>query len=284
MTTRFVPHVLLALSLTTTACAVEDDDLTDGILEEEATAAEPFDSKADHLTIPFATFTDEIGSAGEAETRKVIKTLAAYATMFGHEPPAGTVDFATEWVVFYSAGIQSTGGYTASILQLSRSPSGKTLYVVTSLESPGPGCIVTLALSKPYVLAKLTRPTPKPKKAFYFADDVTYDCPTDTDPCAAVRCIAGTHCEAQIPPCLPGSPCPAPTAVCVPDVICGGFAGLPCPGEGTCVDDPTDSCDPSAGGADCSGMCVCLAMGACIPLHHWDNTPAVCGCVPDTLY
>jgi hypothetical protein len=39
--------------------------------------------------------------------------------------------------------------------------------------------------------------------------------------------------------------------------ICGGFAGFQCsdPNE-TCIDDPTDSCDPQNGGADCMGMCV----------------------------
>src|SRR5688572_5121031 len=37
--------------------------------------------------------------------------------------------------------------------------------------------------------------------------------------------------------------------------ICGGFAGLSCPSGQTCVDDPSDSCDPNAGGADCSGIC-----------------------------
>ncbi len=38
-------------------------------------------------------------------------------------------------------------------------------------------------------------------------------------------------------------------------VTCGGLAGLPCPEGFTCVDDPTDDCDPSNGGADCLGIC-----------------------------
>lgn len=49
--------------------------------------------------------------------------------------------------------------------------------------------------------------------------------------------------------CQPKTPPP-------PKKICGGFAGLLCgPGE-ECVDDPDDACDPNAGGADCSGICV----------------------------
>jgi hypothetical protein len=39
--------------------------------------------------------------------------------------------------------------------------------------------------------------------------------------------------------------------------FCGGIAGIPCPGEGECVDDPSDDCDPRNGGADCGGICIC---------------------------
>jgi hypothetical protein len=38
--------------------------------------------------------------------------------------------------------------------------------------------------------------------------------------------------------------------------MCGGIAGFPCPAGKTCVDDPSDNCDPTRGGADCSGTCV----------------------------
>ncbi len=38
--------------------------------------------------------------------------------------------------------------------------------------------------------------------------------------------------------------------------MCGGIAGLPCDDGQTCKDDPSDSCDPLQGGADCSGICV----------------------------
>lgn len=39
-------------------------------------------------------------------------------------------------------------------------------------------------------------------------------------------------------------------------IPCGGFAGLECPDDLTCVDDPSDACDPAQGGADCIGMCI----------------------------
>ncbi|GEM_PF-2231368 len=40
---------------------------------------------------------------------------------------------------------------------------------------------------------------------------------------------------------------------CTP-ASCGGFAGIQCV-VGTCVDDPSDTCDPKNGGADCIGLC-----------------------------
>ena len=40
---------------------------------------------------------------------------------------------------------------------------------------------------------------------------------------------------------------------CAP-ASCGGFLGTLCV-SGTCVDDPTDTCDPNNGGADCIGYC-----------------------------
>jgi hypothetical protein len=62
---------------------------------------------------------------------------------------------------------------------------------------------------------------------------------------------------------------------------CGGIAARPCPGRGTCVDDPNDSCDPKKGGADCGGICECAAVGRCIPARPtWNASPDVCDCVP----
>ena len=36
---------------------------------------------------------------------------------------------------------------------------------------------------------------------------------------------------------------------------CGGIAAIACPDGQICVDDPSDTCDPTAGGADCAGIC-----------------------------
>jgi len=41
----------------------------------------------------------------------------------------------------------------------------------------------------------------------------------------------------------------------IPPLSCGGITGKLCPTDQVCVDDPTDTCDPKQGGADCIGIC-----------------------------
>jgi hypothetical protein len=94
-------------------------------------------------------------------------------------------------------------------------------------------------------------------------------CPSD-DSCAAVLCRVGTHCE---------------KGRCIPEgerVFCGGIAGIPCPGQGRCADDPSDGCDPNNGGADCGGLCTCVQNVLCTISSHFDSSPSVCACVPNT--
>ncbi|SFF17298.1 hypothetical protein SAMN02745121_07318, partial [Nannocystis exedens] len=54
-----------------------------------------------------------------------------------------------------------------------------------------------------------------------------------------------------------------------PTLVCGGFAGLECPGDLVCVDDPNDDCNPYKDGADCIGYCE-------------DPGPTACGGFPGT--
>jgi hypothetical protein len=44
--------------------------------------------------------------------------------------------------------------------------------------------------------------------------------------------------------------------VMVEPKACGGIAGLSCPANQTCTDNPNDGCDPANGGADCGGTCT----------------------------
>ena len=123
----------------------------------------------------------------------------------------------------------------------------------------------------------------------------------EADPCATVRCAAGTHCEVvgdgaicapdenpcNLTDCPPGTVCEVQgsEAVCTPAQseapFCGGIAAFPCPGAGSCVDDPSDDCDPERGGADCGGVCDCgRVLLLCIAGTVFDDSPDVCACVP----
>jgi len=126
--------------------------------------------------------------------------------------------------------------------------------------------------------------------------------PREPDPCAAVRCRGGTHCEVVDDGaiCAPDEPvnpcaavlCPAPStcdvvdgkAVCTPiepsGPFCGGIAAFRCPGAGSCVDNPNDDCDPERGGADCGGICECNIRALCIEGFVFDPSAEVCACVP----
>ncbi|HEU4577700.1 MAG TPA: hypothetical protein VFS67_05570 [Polyangiaceae bacterium] len=138
--------------------------------------------------------------------------------------------------------------------------------------------------------------------AFDASPDVCACVPEEppVDACASVRCRAGTHCEViddraqcivdeQVNPCA-AVLCPAPSTcevvggqgVCTPieTTFCGGIAAFPCPGSGTCVDNPNDGCDPRRGGADCGGICECNIRALCVPGLVFDPSPSVCACVP----
>jgi hypothetical protein len=68
--------------------------------------------------------------------------------------------------------------------------------------------------------------------------------------------------------------------VCIKKLLCSGLAGGVCPMGMTCVDDPSDGCDPTKGGADCNGQCVLTAASRCGSLLG-SNCPAGLHCVDD---
>ncbi len=58
--------------------------------------------------------------------------------------------------------------------------------------------------------------------------------------------------------------------------FCGGIAGIACTGGSVCIDDPSDSCDPASGGADCSGICVtAVSSTSSVPPAAASSKPAV---------
>jgi hypothetical protein len=107
--------------------------------------------------------------------------------------------------------------------------------------------------------------------------------PGGGEACGDVTCPSGqVCCNASCGICTePGGACTQQFCEPEPKVFCGGIAGIDCPGEGECVDDPSDSCDPNNGGADCGGMCDCSRVSLlCVGGTHFDDSPSVCACVP----
>lgn len=260
--------VLSAVTLLGCGTSVSDDDLD--VSGSELRAAP---------SVVLTPFEDPngIAAAGDGEQRRVIRSAEQYERVFGHALPEGVTLGRGEVVVFYSPGVQNTGGYEAEIL--SAAVRGRTLHIKTRLTSPGAGCIVTQALTHPYALAKLKRPRGVSRVRFT-TDDVVRDCEAPPT-CAATTCPEGQHCEITPVQCIK-APCPA-VPECVPNekIACGGFAGFPCPDGLVCVDDPSDDCDPNNGGADCGGLCRCLQTALCIRGTMFDSSPDVCACVPD---
>jgi hypothetical protein len=75
-------------------------------------------------------------------------------------PPVPDVDFSKEMVIAAFAGTRNSGGYVLSI-------SGINVYrdridIDLSLTQPGPDCMVTEALTQPFVFAKTAQSGDKP--------------------------------------------------------------------------------------------------------------------------
>jgi hypothetical protein len=235
---RFSPLIAIAV-LVAVGCGATADDATDS----EALGETGTDEAGLRGTVYFDTFTDSIGSAGQSETRKVFTSAAAYRNYFGHNPPSA-VDFYTDWVAFYSAGDQSTGGYDASIESIETSSSGATIYLKTRLESPGANCFVTQSTTKPYTLVRFHKPWPRPRYVRTSKHDDTLWC-DDPDPtCDTLDCGTGTHCDDTNGP-----------AACVADA---------CPGSGR--------------RSATSHECECNVLGICPLGSWWNDDPSVCGC------
>src|SRR5262249_51527155 len=151
-----------------------------------------------------------------------------YRSFFGHDVPAhAQLDFATEGVIFYSAGLQDhrQGGWWASIKKVSLSRTGRTLKIVTALEAPAEDCSASPEMTvRPYDLRRFTKP-PRPTEftRFYREDtvrpcDADYPSPTGSDgcsrtdvflgcaPCVTLKCPRGYLCAVDwdsIPECMP---------------------------------------------------------------------------------
>ncbi len=144
--------VSLILSMSAVGCAsdaAEDADLTSEVTEGLD------DSKADQADLPF-TPVDGLtlrASIGTTESGRVIRSAASFKAAFGVAAPAD-IDFADEWIAVYSAGTRPTGGYAARVTRVRLSDTGLTVKVSAELSTPGEGCVVTQALTKPVAIAR----------------------------------------------------------------------------------------------------------------------------------
>ena len=115
-----------------------------------------------------------VGHVGSTESRFLITNVAQYEQLFGEG--RRTIDFNTEWALFYSAGWEPTTGYEANVLDVGYVPETRLLVFTTQLASPGRHCVVNQMLTMPYTLVKFPRPDRRIEGARYVTDDIVVDC------------------------------------------------------------------------------------------------------------
>ena len=113
-----------------------------------------------------------------SEVRKVFKSEAEWTAFWGpnHMPPG--IDWATQWVVFYTPGTQRADlktelGWQAKLAKVSLSATGKTLSITTKLEHNGT-CPARRA--RPFITATIPRPAVAPTYIKFYRSDVTRSC------------------------------------------------------------------------------------------------------------
>lgn len=173
-----VHTLLLFPALALAACATE---ASDGELPFEGEAASL--GKADHATLAFTAVDDAaiVSPILEHGGTVILTTRGAWRRVMGTPVPA-SVDFDHEWVAFHGSGLQPTGGFAAEILGLRYYAGLRALVLETKDTSPGPGCIVTQALTTPHAVVKFAIPWPRPRFALVDHGHETRTCgPTNAD-------------------------------------------------------------------------------------------------------
>lgn len=265
--TFFASAVFASVSLA--GCAVEPGEV-DG---DEGSTSEPTETTSSEgqalaVTVRFTEFQDPNANIPTSATRRVFTSKAAYRAFFGTNPPR-SVNFNRDDVVFFGAGMRRTGGYDASIKSVTKSRTGLTVEIETSLVSPGPDCMVTMALTNPHVFAKF----PKTGASYvrFQADQEVRSCSTPTLDCGTVLCAPGTVCE-MVPVWCVRAPCPAQPQ-CVEAPPLSACAHVRCAAGTECIEnaDGTAGCQVRPGACltdeDCTlydnycGGCACDVLG-----------------------
>ena len=108
--------------------------------------------------MPLTTLAQGSQSAVEERRETVVRTPAEWQMSWkwhGGSEAAPTVDFAKEMVVAVFLGTKPTGGYRVEITGARR--EGQSLVIEYAERRPGPGTLVTQALTSPYHIVKLPR-------------------------------------------------------------------------------------------------------------------------------
>ena len=136
-------------------------------------ALPPTDNNIAHLRFQVLPDPAPVAHVGGAPTRFLITNPLAYQVLFGMRRD---VDFDHEWVFFYSAGLEPTTGYKASVLDVGYVPDSGTIVFTTQLASPGQNCGVGQLFTMPCTLVKFPRPDRRAEGVRYRTDDIVVDC------------------------------------------------------------------------------------------------------------
>lgn len=261
--TRTLRTILLAAATLAalspvTACVDEDAEVE---FAEEVGGDD--DGKADRPDLPLTVIAGQVPLERSRHRVGIIKSAAAWDRVFGTEPPA-ELDFTRHWVVYYTAGVQATGGYQARVARVRLSDTGRTLKVATVLDRPGPTCLVTQALTHPTVVVRIDRPASSPGANRYTRSTNVVEC--DVDPACADGDTAiepayvggpdGMECAAPISHCLTRDLSACPQVRPLPPSYCG---------DGTVHAGPPTYV-PSTDGKECAmptAHCVTSDAAAC---------------------
>ncbi|MBP9086415.1 MAG: protease complex subunit PrcB family protein [Kofleriaceae bacterium] len=191
--------------------------------------AEPTDEveaeKADQATLALTELDVDAPTDRFGERVGVIKSKTRWRQVFGTEAPS-SVNFSRQWVAYYTAGAQRSGGFTASVTKIRVSPSGKTLTVVTNLKKPGAGCIVTANITFPYAVVAFKKPAVTPTSVRYSKQSTEYSCEAE---CRQVDIVASyipstddKECEVTTEHCLTPNLSSCPQITPLPPTFCPG--------------------------------------------------------------
>jgi len=246
---------VLAVGLTGSVACTDQDDAD---YAEQIDGSD--DSKSDGPNFALTPVDVDSPPNGGAAGVGVIKSKTAWKNVFGTTAPS-SIDFTKEWVAFYSAGRQSSGGYTAEIARVRLSDTGKTLKIATRLEAPGADCITLTVITTPYAVVKFAKPSPAPSTNRYTNERETYSC---SDSCSGTEVTTDNFF-----PSTDGMECHQTKEHCVTSnhSACPQFEPLPpsfCPNGRIVAGEPTFI--TSADGLECqlpSAHCVTNDNTAC---------------------